>query len=58
MCRQSFCCDAYQPLFAVYLPTEMEAAVSTPAKPHPVSADAAAFIWTFLIPQHHRTVER
>lgn len=58
ICRQSFSWYAYQPCFAVYLPTEMEAAVSTPAKPHPVSADAAAHIWTFLIPQHYRTVER
>lgn len=42
----------------VYLPTEMEAAVSAPAKPHPVPAGSAAHIGTALLQQHHRTLER
>lgn len=42
----------------VHLPTEMEAAVSAPAKPHPVPAGSDAYIWTDLIPQHHRALER
>lgn len=42
----------------VYLPTEMEAAVSAPAKPHPVPSGSAAYSWTALISQHRRAVER
>lgn len=44
--------------FVVYLPTEMEAAVSAPAKHHPVSAGSASRIWTALFLQHHGAVDR
>lgn len=44
--------------FVVYLPTEMEAAVSAPAKHHPVSVGSASRIWTALFLQHHGAVDR
>lgn len=45
-------------VFLFYLPTEMEAAVSSPAEPGPVPAGSAAHIWTSHLSQRHTAVER